>query len=87
MASVEDAATLERLNQLTELARQRRMEGEFRSNSSDGCVGGYDLHWLDSSELEERHRLLQSLPTFREDAAAARGRVQKRIAAIRAQQA
>lgn len=86
MASVEHAAAFERLNQLTELAQQRRMEGESRSISSDGCIGGYDLHWLDSAEREERHRLLQSLPTFRESAAAAHRRVLKRIEAIRAQQ-
>jgi hypothetical protein len=67
----------DRLSVLTQAAKER-----MDSCTSDmaRALGGAEIAFMTSDELAERHRLMLMLPTFAEEAQAARARIQARIA-------
>lgn len=71
-APLDPAAVAAELDQITAAARDRM-----------GGRTGAELQAMTPAELARRHALLQQLPTFAEDRAAARARVAARVAASR----
>lgn len=73
---------LQRLEALTELAKQRRIDaGE---NGFAGGRGGDDLHFLTTEERATLHSLRLMLPSFGEAAIMAKARIAARLTSIRA---
>lgn len=77
---MERAQIIDRLNELTRLARERQMccDGMLAAT-----MGGSELSFMSSEELQERHQLMMALPTAAEEREAVRARIQARIAARR----
>lgn len=71
-----------RLDELTELARERqgRCDGILAAT-----IGGAEIDFMTPNERQERHELLLQMPTQAEEREAARLRIQARIAERRVQ--
>lgn len=72
-----------RLDHLSAISRERMLEC---SSDLTGAMGGAEVDFMSPDERAERHQLLLSLPSFAELRAAARARVEQRIALRRPRQ-
>lgn len=84
LASWTEAELTGRLSALTDRASERRRELDAKDSVMLLAMGGAGIHYMTDGERQEMHAIKLALPTFGEQAVAAKARIAARLAARKA---